>query len=202
MFSGLSTGGNHLSDTRPLFGPADVLTALRIPLAGLFPAVTDVFGRLAILATAGLSDFFDGIVARRIVKSRAGAVLDPVADKIFMLTSFVTVGVAGALAWWEVLLLLCRDIAAGFGFLYSIAIRHPTTVSARTGGKWVTVGQFLTLLAFVLSSPLTRPLAWITIVLAAYAIWDYWRVGMAVVDSKKLGAAGARDDVAEPTSGG
>jgi hypothetical protein len=53
---------------------------------------------------------------------------------------------------------------------------RPVSIPARAGGKAVTVGQSLTLMAFLFESPLLRPLAWATGAVALYAIWDYQRV--------------------------
>ena len=38
------------------------------------------------------------------------------------------------------------------------------------------MAQVLTLVAFLLDSPLLRPIAWATGAIAIYAIWDYYRV--------------------------
>jgi hypothetical protein len=53
---------------------------------------------------------------------------------------------------------------------------RPRAIPARAGGKAVTVAQVLTLAAFLLDSPLLRPMAWATGAIAIYAIWDYYRV--------------------------
>lgn len=160
---------------RPLFGPADALTALRLPLAVAFPVFDDARWRFVIVALVALTDFVDGVIARRFGGSRAGAVLDPVADKLFMLSAFVTVGSQGLLTPWELLAVLSRDILAGVGFLGSVVTGRPTTIPARAGGKWVTVGQLFTLVAFLAESPLVRPLAWSTAAISIYAIVDYAR---------------------------
>jgi CDP-diacylglycerol--glycerol-3-phosphate 3-phosphatidyltransferase/cardiolipin synthase len=159
----------------PLFGPADALTALRLPLAVAFPLVSGMYWRLGIVAVVALSDLIDGMLARRIGGSRAGAVLDPIADKLFMLSAFATVASHGLLTIWELLAVLSRDLWAGIGFLVTLIRGRPTTIPARAGGKWVTVGQLLTLVAFLMESPLVRPLAWATAAISIYAIVDYAR---------------------------
>jgi phosphatidylglycerophosphate synthase len=164
---------------RPWWSPADAFTLVRIPLAILFVAIPDMTWRLIILIAAALSDLADGIVARRFGGSRLGAFLDPVADKFFMAGGFLVVLLSGALAPVEVLGVLARDLAAAAAFLVTVLLRHPAAIPARLGGKAVTVGQLLTLLAFVLESPLLRPLAWATAAVALYAIWDYIRVASA-----------------------
>lgn len=156
-------------------GPADVLSAARLPLAVAFPMVADDAWLLAIVAAAGLSDFLDGIIARRFGGSRVGTVLDPVADKLFMLSAFFTVATTSVLTVWELLAVLSRDLVAAAGFCLSLVLGRPTALPARAGGKWVTVGQLLTLAAFALGSPLLRPLAWATAGISVYAIVDYGR---------------------------
>lgn len=161
---------------RRWWSPADTFTALRIPLAIAFLMVPDMDWRLAILALAAASDFADGFVARRYGGSRLGAFLDPVADKLFMACAFTVVLLAGALTPLEILGVLARDLTAALAFIVTVLLRRPMAIPARLGGKAVTIGQLLTLLAFVLGSVLLRPTAWATAAVALYAIWDYVRV--------------------------
>ena len=171
--------GGAIESGRRWWSPADAFTLLRIPLAVLFVVVPDMSWRLVILIAAAVSDLADGIVARRYGGSRLGSFLDPVADKFFMAAGFLVVLLAEALAPVEVLGVLARDLAAAAAFLVTVLLRQPAAIPARLGGKAVTVGQLLTLLAFVLESPLLRPLAWATAAVALYAIWDYVRVAAA-----------------------
>ncbi len=164
-----------------LFTFADALSATRIPLAGAFMLVEDAVWRLAIVAVAAGSDFLDGRLARRFGPSRVGVVLDPVADKLFMLAAFLTVAQSALLNWWEILLVLSRDIVAAVGTAAVWLLERPVALPARAGGKAVTVCQLLTLVAFIAGSPLVRPLAWATGAIAMYAIWDYGRAAARAV---------------------
>lgn len=158
------------------FSLADALTAIRIPLAVAFVFLPSLGARLVILVVAAVSDFSDGWVARRYGASRIGAVLDPVADKLFAAAAFGVVLLSGRLHWYEVVAVLARDIVASVAVLVAVALGRTTTVPARAGGKAVTLLQFLTLLAFLLDSALLRPLAWATGAVALYALWDYNRL--------------------------
>jgi len=131
--------------------------------------------QLAIVVTAAASDVADGVLARRFGSSRAGAVLDPVADKFFMAVAFVTVARRGMLDWYELVGVLLRDILAVLGFLATWVLRRPVAVPARAGGKAVTIAQLLTLVAAITNWTYTRHLAWATAAVAVYAIWDYGR---------------------------
>lgn len=132
--------------------------------------------RLVIVAAVAASDIGDGIWARHIGGSKLGAVLDPVADKLFMASAFWVVFRGGILAPLEVVGVLLRDIVAALSFLTVLLLRKPTTLPARAGGKAVTVCQALTLMAFLMDSDLVRPLAWATAAISLYAIADYVNV--------------------------
>lgn len=170
------TGAVAGGQGRRLVQPPDLLTALRIPLAAAFVLVDHTEARLGIVLAAAASDVADGIWARSLGGSRIGVVLDPVCDKLFMLAGFSVVFQSGSLAIWEILGVLIRDIVAFVGFLASVMLRRPTALPARAGGKAVTVGQVLTLVAFLAESSLIRPLAWATAAMAVYAIADYGRL--------------------------
>ena len=165
---------------KPALTRADVVTALRLPLAAVFPFVQRPAWQLAIVGAAAVTDFVDGILARRFGESRVGAVLDPIADKAFMVSAFVTVASRGLLEWYELLGVLLRDVLAALGFLGTWLLRRPVALPARAGGKAVTVAQLLTLIAFIAASPLVRPLAWATAAIAVYATWDYGRAAARV----------------------
>lgn len=165
--------GTEVTPRRVAFAVADAITLVRIPLAVAFPLLTSTTARLALLGLAAVTDLGDGWWARRFGGSRIGAMLDPIVDKLFMATGFGVVLFSGTLAWFEVLALLIRDIIASVAFFITVATGRATSVPARAGGKAVTLLQLLTLLAFVLSSPLLRPLAWATAAVALYALYDY-----------------------------
>lgn len=154
---------------------ADLLSVLRVPIAIAFPFATDP-ARLGLLAAAGASDLLDGPIARRYGSSRFGSFIDPVADKLFAASAFGVVAVSGRLELYEVAAVLLRDIVATMAFVATFLSRRPRAIPARAGGKAVTVGQVLTLVAFLTGSPLLRPTAWATAGIGLYAIWDYYRV--------------------------
>jgi len=161
---------------------ANALSASRIPLAVAFATLADARFRLAVLAAAAATDLLDGWTARRFGPSSLGATVDPVADKIFSLTAFGVLALSGALTPLEVLGVLLRDILTPVGYFASVVVRRPFTTPARAGGKAVTVGQSLTLCAWLLDSPLLRPLAWATAAMALYALWDYGRLAVRGAD--------------------
>jgi phosphatidylglycerophosphate synthase len=166
----------NVEQDRPRWTPADVLSFLRIPLAVAFVLAPNAEWRLVILASSAATDVLDGPVARRFGSSHLGSLVDPIADKVFMACAFGVVAVSRKLELYEIAAVLLRDLVAAVAFASTIVARRPRAIPARPGGKAVTVAQMLTLLAFLVDSPLLRPMAWATGAVAIYAIWDYYRV--------------------------
>jgi phosphatidylglycerophosphate synthase len=177
---------------KPLLGPADLLTLLRFPLAAAFPFAPHPAIRLAIVAAAVVTDLTDGLLARHTGGSRWGPWLDPVADKVFMASAFITLAGLGLLHPLEIAGVLSRDIVAALGFTGTLILRRPVALPARAGGKAVTVCQVLTLVALIAESPLTRPLAWATAAVSVYAIWDYGRAASRSGETRSPGQPGER----------
>jgi cardiolipin synthase len=153
-----------------------LISMLRIPLAAAFVLVPSSNWRLAIVGAAAFTDLVDGPVARRMGSSRFGAVLDPIADKVFMAAAVGVVAVSGRLEIYEIVGVLLRDLVATVAFAATVISHRPRAIPARSSGKAVTVAQILTLIAFLVESPYLRPIAWATTAIAIVAIWDYYRV--------------------------
>ena len=77
-----------------------------------------------LMIIAGLSDGLDGFLARAFHwQSKLGAILDPVADKLLLVSIFVVCGLKGFLPWWLVLMIIGRDLIIIIG---AFAYRHVT----------------------------------------------------------------------------
>src|SRR6266481_8524448 len=64
---------------------------------------------LLVLVVSGLSDGFDGLLARSLdQKSALGAYLDPIAAKLLLLSSFIVLAMAKKIGWWGTILVISR----------------------------------------------------------------------------------------------
>ncbi len=74
-----------------------------------------------LFAVAGISDAVDGFLAKHYGwQSRLGGVLDPLADKLLLIATFLSLAWLGMISWWLVVLIVCRDvIVIGGGVLYN-----------------------------------------------------------------------------------
>src|SRR5438105_5221761 len=153
----------------------NLLSLSRLLLAVLFvPAGRPA--RIALICLAAATDFLDGWLARRTnTATRWGALMDPVADRIFVLVAIVTYVLNGELSLVESLLLLSRDIATALGFFVARAVPALRAVEfkARFPGKIVTVLQLVTLLALVVGAHPLTPFIALVALASALAIADY-----------------------------
>lgn len=69
-----------------------------------------------LLVIGGFSDLLDGFVARLFHnQTTLGQYLDPIADKVLLTITFVTLGVLGVTPWWLIALVLTRDMSLLIG---------------------------------------------------------------------------------------
>jgi cardiolipin synthase len=136
--------------------PANQLTLLRMLLVPAFVilVIYGYFGwALLTFMVAGLTDAFDGLLARRLgQKSRLGAWLDPMADKLLAVSTFVvltipSLGLANPLPIWLTVLIITRDVV----IVATVAIVNlaigPRTFKPSIFGKIATAIYMLTAVA-------------------------------------------------------
>ena len=160
----------------------NLLSWSRLVLAAGFVASAATEARVGLIGAAAVTDFLDGWLARRVhATSRLGAMLDPFADRVFVLTGVATFLFTGALSTTEYFIFIMRDLATAVGFLVARSIPWLRTVEfkARVLGKVVTVLQLATLAA-VLVVPDAVPLLLAGVATASVlSIGDYtlalWR---------------------------
>jgi CDP-diacylglycerol--glycerol-3-phosphate 3-phosphatidyltransferase len=169
---------------RDLWRVPGMLSLSRLVLAVAFPFAlareAHPTAAVAVLVAAGASDVLDGWYARRFSQVTAtGAALDPVTDKIFVLTVAVSLVVRGYLAPIDVVLLSTRELAE-LPLVVWLAVSHHARTrrseqpSANLLGKAATVLQFAAVTAAVFRAP---HLGWLVVVaglsgaLAGVAYW-------------------------------
>ncbi|HVP83514.1 MAG TPA: CDP-alcohol phosphatidyltransferase family protein [Rhizomicrobium sp.] len=141
----------------------NLLTALRLacaPITALLLLDHAYPAALAVFAFAGITDALDGFLAKRYgLDTRVGAWLDPAADKLLMLASFLALTYVAAAPPWLTLLVLARDAAIVLAVLLAKSMGWPLRVQPQLLGKISTavqvgyVGLMLVLLAANLDWP-------------------------------------------------
>jgi cardiolipin synthase len=145
---------------------------------------------LVVLVFSSVSDYLDGVIARRFKQiTRLGQLLDPAADRLFIFATFIGLAVRDVVPWWIVVVIVGRDamllilgvVLANFGY-GPLPVHHL--------GKVATFCLFYALpilmigQAFPDIAPFTAPFGW------AFAIWGaflYWWAGLVyVVESRRI----------------
>lgn len=125
------------------------LTLIRIvtvPVFLILLSASHYLQALAVLILGGLTDAVDGAVARIThQQTPLGAYLDPMADKLLVMSSFIMLGLVGSLPSWLVILVLSRDliILVGYGLIY-VLVAERLRVQPTAIGKLNTALQLLT----------------------------------------------------------
>lgn len=115
-----------------------------------------VSGRLLratiVVAVLGLTDWFDGYLARRLDRiTRLGKLLDPIGDRALLAVVGIGSVVAGVLPGWAVLVLLVREVLVALPGLVLLARGGALPETSRLG-KASTMGIMIALPLFLLAS--------------------------------------------------
>jgi phosphatidylglycerophosphate synthase len=152
------------------------LTISRFFLALYFP-YSDPDHRLIIILASLLTEFLDGFLSRVFSwGSRLGALLDPIADKSFVLSVAFTLFFETDLKWWEFLLFGTRDTIVFFGALFLFRehnLKPFFNIEPRMLGKIATTFQFAFLISLVHFQEIFYELLWLTILFSLLSGIDY-----------------------------
>jgi cardiolipin synthase (CMP-forming) len=166
-----------------IFTVPNVLSFLRLALVPVFFVLIvsghDIWA-LAVLVFSSLSDFLDGVIARRFHQiSRLGQLLDPAADRLFIFAALIGLAVREILPWWLVLVIVGRDALllligvalanVGYGPLPVHHLGKVATFCLYYALPIIMLGRAFPVLAIV-----TDPIGW------AFALWGaflYWWAG-------------------------
>jgi CDP-diacylglycerol---glycerol-3-phosphate 3-phosphatidyltransferase len=166
----------------PLLAVPSVISLSRVALAGAFIFVRTPDVRAALVVASALTDFLDGWIARvGKVETHIGALLDPITDRLFMLTAVVVLLLDGTFTLQQCVLLLLRDFATSIGFFVAKVVSwlRPVEFKARFPGKVATTLQFLAVIVALLWPAFISLSITVVAVVSVVAIVDYtlalWR---------------------------
>jgi cardiolipin synthase (CMP-forming) len=136
---------------------------------------------LALLAASGVTDYLDGYLARRLGQtSRLGEILDPVADRLYILAVVIGLAIRDIVPWWFAIVLPLRDVLL-WGLVPILRTRGYSALPVHFLGKAAT---FNLLYAFPLlllgdgtgsTATLAKVFGW---AFAGWGIGLYWWAGV------------------------
>lgn len=117
----------------------NVLSIIRILLVAVFCIVyfrpRMLWIALAILVLSGMTDILDGYIARRFNQiSDLGKILDPIADKLFQISTVVCFVISGAVPYWAVIIVVIKELVMLIGALVYYN-RSEVVIAAKWYGK-------------------------------------------------------------------
>ena len=144
----------------------------------IFLEINRPFYVFILIIIGGLTDYFDGLIARRFdLKTRLGAILDPLSDKVFYLIPLVFLCKNNLIPFWSFTLILFRELIIS-------SLRNVTKdgLPASILGKFKTLFFFISVIAFF--TPLKITLLnnfalifyWLGFLLTFATLFDYLRI--------------------------
>jgi cardiolipin synthase (CMP-forming) len=166
-----------------VFNIPNLLSILRIALVPVFLwfLLEQMFvSAITVLAIAGLTDFLDGYLARKLNQTtKLGKMLDPVADRLYIFATLLALSATGYVPWWLAGLVILRDLLMLFSMpiLASLGYRSlpvhylgkASTFALLYSFPLLLMGKIFEEAAFIIT-----PAAW------AFALWGvalYWWSG-------------------------
>jgi len=128
----------------------NLITAIRILLAPVFVIYlinSQFLAALIVFLICAVSDGLDGALARVFnQKSKLGAYMDPLADKLVLVAAFVALSIIGILPPWLAVTVIARDMMILLGILVLFLNRLDVIIKPSFVSKVTTWAQFVTVL--------------------------------------------------------
>ena len=124
-----------------------LIRILTIPFFLVYLSYHRYLEALIIFVLGRVTDFLDGLTARWMNQQTAlGAYLDPIADKLMVITSFIMLGLMDGIPQWLAVVVVSRDllILIGYAMIY-VLVEERLQVKPSFIGKCSTMLQLLTL---------------------------------------------------------
>jgi cardiolipin synthase len=157
----------------------NLITILRIILTPIFIIylISDNFlSALILFIIAGLSDAADGFIARVFnQKSKLGAFMDPLADKILLVSAFVILSAKGLIWSWLAVIVISRDILIMLGVLILFLNNQDFAARPSFWSKMTTCLQLITVFVVLTKDYLPS--------LYLYSPWLLWTTGVMTIVS-------------------
>ncbi len=129
----------------------NLITTLRIILTPIFIIylLNRQFGAALIMFIAcGVSDGLDGFLARVLrQKSTLGSYLDPIADKLILVSTYVVLSFMGSIPIWLAVTILSRDVMISLGVIVLVIYRMDIQIRPSFISKITTCLQFITVIS-------------------------------------------------------
>jgi len=142
-----------------------ILRILLVPVLVYFLLHGEYRAAILVLVVAGISDALDGFIARRFdIRTYLGSVLDPLADKILIIATVLTLALQGLLPSWLTIVIVIRDLIIVIGAIaYYLRAGRIEMAPIITSKLNTFILVFLILLVMATAAGITRGAAWLPV---------------------------------------
>ena len=131
-----------------------------VPVFVIFLIQDEYYNALIVFVIAGLTDALDGAMARLLnAQTILGAYLDPIADKLLLSASFVTLAILGIIPSWLTVIVISRDFIILLGIAILSLMSVPFEIKPLVIGKATTALQLGTIFFALLHRSITHGLS-------------------------------------------
>lgn len=125
-----------------------IFRILLVPIFIIFVIHNDFRMALIIFIMAGITDGLDGLLARVLnQKTTIGAYLDPIADKMLLISAYISLTIKGTLPGWLSVVVVSRDIIILSGIAVIFLMGKGLDIKPSISSKLTTVFQILTIIS-------------------------------------------------------
>ncbi|TDE92567.1 CDP-alcohol phosphatidyltransferase family protein [Occultella glacieicola] len=197
----MSTGPEDAqqADTDRVLTVPNVISLIRlllVPVVGYLILTGEYVPAFVVLVVAGVSDWLDGVIARRFHQtSKLGKLLDPMADRLFIFVTLVGLCVQGVVPWWLLIATATKDllVTACLPFMFRRGYPgFPVHVAGKSGTFALMYAFPLLLLAQVpgVVGEVAFVLGWASAIWGVFLYWcagaiylhQFWQVMTGAVD--------------------
>lgn len=164
----------------------NLLTALRLLLIPVFvyfffsPYRYGVEIAVTVFILSGLTDVLDGYIARRYNQiTKLGIVLDPLADKLMLITVLISVTISNNIPLWIIVVVVLKELLMIFGGI-SLYNQNHAVIPANKFGKISTLLSYIAILSVLFELPFNKIVLYVYVGTSILALVVYLNAFLAI----------------------
>ncbi|WP_066504490.1 CDP-diacylglycerol--glycerol-3-phosphate 3-phosphatidyltransferase [Abyssisolibacter fermentans] len=171
----------------------NILTTIRFILIPIYVLIFfsymeySVIYATCIFILAGITDVLDGYIARKYdMITKWGTILDPLADKLTLITVIVCLYIKNYLPFWVLVFIVIKELLMIFGGFFLFCHMDKTVIPANKYGKLSTLTFYIVIfiIAFDISKNLNYFIITIAVLIALFAFINYF-IGFKKINQNK-----------------
>lgn len=153
---------------------------------------------VGIFVVAGLTDLLDGFIARKYgLITKWGQAMDPLADKMMLLTVLICFTIAGYIPLWIITIVGMKEALLVIGGLILYTKKDKVVVPANKYGKLATIAFYIAIIWMGFDRVYGGVMLTVAVIITAYAFIRYLMIGVKLVKYKEAEQGEEKENVVE-----